>query len=157
MDPSPIVHKVFSYDLSVSDASQSEPTHSPGMTGLLLLHHVYDFIVQTMRSIQPPDEVYVRPFRNVLMVDEVVQFREQCFHIVWIWKPVLTSSPHCCRDHHVSNFVPYRSWLEKEKLSAVGHIWTSKHIIYIPNKHYKYVLWLKKKKCTGIGAKQICV
>lgn len=144
MDPLPHCPQGFSYDLSVSDASQSEPTHSLGKAALLLLHHMYDFIVQTMRSIQPPDEIYVCPFRNVLMVDEVVHFGEQCFHIIWIWKPVLTSSPHCYRDRHVSNFVLYRSWLEKEKLLAVDHIWTSKLIIYIPNKHSKYVLWWKK-------------
>lgn len=97
------------------DVSQADPACSLGEAGVLLLHQMYDLVVHTVRGVQAPDEIHMCPFRNVLMVDEIRHLGEQRLHVLWIWKPVLTPGPHCSGDRHVSDFVPYGSWLEKKE------------------------------------------
>jgi hypothetical protein len=68
----PIPHGVV---LRLAGASQFDPAGSLGKVGLLL-HQMYNFIVNTLRGIQPPDEIHMSPLRNVLVVDEVGYFRK---------------------------------------------------------------------------------
>lgn len=54
----------------------NESGKSSGCELGILLHQVNNFIVHLQRCIQSPDEIQVCPFRNLLVIDKLLNFRQ---------------------------------------------------------------------------------